>query len=522
MADSAPYLALKRLLANERALFVILYAGIAVAKLALVSGYELGSGGFDAGEYARLSAAGYWTQEDLVRIWDLRRGPGVPLFVMGLGALGIPYFLGMELLTLACFFVLGMLALKMVPLRVVIVCSLFAVFSPALYTEQILMSDQPFALFFFWSIVLMGYCLWSVQSGKHPSPWASGLIGLSAFLSSAAREEGILVFLVVLTYFIVLIGFSWRSGVKDAVKSACITLGVLTALLLGACFLNARHYGHFALSYRGECADLYSELHKISLAVAPHELGVSRQAIDIAAEASPSFREVAAERMKRYRERRTANRVGGGFNDILRSLDDAGLTSRQGLSFLDTSLAEIREGTREIEKPAYVYPFGITVFDADNWLRALPSSMWKVTATAFGGFRPRFLEQSERSEMYNRILNRRTQYLPPEKDGLAHGVRSVIIDSYAKFFLGGCLLLLAFGIFAKRNMKRTSCIPLAFIAAAVLLRIVAYALLDAFLFPQTSRHIVNINPMLIYISLSFLYIATANVAGRFASTVRAH
>jgi hypothetical protein len=127
--------------------FAIIFLFIAIAKLILISNFELGCGGFDAGEYARLSFVKYWINSDSVTIWDLRRGPGIPVLTMIFRFIGAPYVLGIEFLNLLLFYLLGTFSLKYFPLRLVFTAIIFAVFSPATYTEQFLMSEQPFAIF---------------------------------------------------------------------------------------------------------------------------------------------------------------------------------------------------------------------------------------------------------------------------------------------------------------------------------------------------------------------------------------
>jgi hypothetical protein len=212
--------------------FTTIFLFIAVAKLILICNFELGSGGFDAGEYARLSFEKYWTNSHSITIWDLRRGPGIPILSMIFRFIGVPYVLGLELLNLLLFYLLGTFSLKYFPLHLVVIAIICAVFSPATYTEQLLMSDQPFAIFFSLLLTTMAISIHKAKNHEQQGVYLAIAIGVFSFFSITLRDEGLLIYFLILFYLFILCRFFKKFDLRIAAKQILLTLLLVAAPII--------------------------------------------------------------------------------------------------------------------------------------------------------------------------------------------------------------------------------------------------------------------------------------------------
>ena len=492
--------------------FQIFFLLLSIGKLILISNYEIGSGGFDAGEYARLSLAGYWGNIQDVNIWDLRRGPGVPILTLLFRLTGMPYVLGLEFLNLLFFYVLCVFSFKYFPLPLVTTGAIFAVLSPASYTEQILMSDQPYAIFLALSLLMMASSIHNVIERKPQSAWITISIGVFSFFAITMRDEGSLIYFLILSYCSILFFLYKKPDLIIAVKQTLLVIVVVAIPMLVTMSLNYYHYGFFGVSIREETKNLYIELHKISLSKTPQIIGISDEAIQIAANASPSFKKTIAPWLISYRNKWGARPSWRGIeiNNILRALHQSKFKPKEGLLHIEKCLNEIRENVKDIDTShLYIYPFDNSIFSVGAWITRYPVRLLHVFSLSYNGFKNRFAENENHAEMYNLILNRRTALIHNGTFQTLNAIRISIKNNFstatalivviAFIFSGVCVL------FGRTEISLVQYGPFLFIVFALFLRIAAYAVLDSFFFPQESRHIVNVNPLLVYLTIVMPY-----------------
>ena len=201
--------------------------------------------------------SGYWKDIQDVNIRDLRRGPGVPVLTFLFRLTGIPYVLGLELLNLLFIYALFVFSFKYFPLPLVIAGAVFAVLSPASYTEKILMSDQPYAIFFGLQLLMLACSIRYAIEKKPQRVWTTISIGVFAFINIIIRDEGPLIYLIILAYCLILFYLYKKPGLMFAVKQTLLIVIVIATPVLITMSLNYHHYGFFGTSIRGETKDLY-------------------------------------------------------------------------------------------------------------------------------------------------------------------------------------------------------------------------------------------------------------------------
>jgi hypothetical protein len=492
--------------------FQIFFLLLSIGKLILISNYELGSGGFDASEYARLSLAGYWEDIQSINIWDLRRGPGVPILTLLFRLTGIPYVLGLEFLNLLFFYALCVFSFKYFPFPLVVTGAVFAILSPASYSEQLLMSDQPYAIFLGLQLLMMAISIRNAIEKRPQSVWATILIGVFSFFTITMRDEGAFIYFIVLAYCLILFFIYKKSDLIIAGKQTLLIIVVVIIPILITISLNYYYYGFFGVSIRGETKDLYIALHKISLAKTPHIVGISEEAIQIAANASSSFKKTIAPRLISYRNKWGSRRSWRAIeiNNILRALNESKFTPKQGLRHLEKCTNEIRENVQGIDTyHLYIYPFGNSIFNIGTWITRFPVRFAHVFSLSYNGFKKRFREKKNRAGMFNLILNRRTGLIHNDVFEILDAIRTLI----TKHFSIATVLVVAVAFIissvcvlsGRTEISLVRYGPFLFIVFALFLRIAAYAVLDSFFFPQESRHIVNVNPLLVYMTIVMPY-----------------